>query len=252
MEPNNIGNLIHRPAPELSRDENNRKKVLIVAGIVVVVAVLGFGGYKIYQKRKLAIKIAGPKFEIPQVKTEIKILKVLEKKSKQILETQDIHSGEKVGVFIPEDVKPNFIGVKDIQKDYVLELFKYQPTANNLVALSLDVVKDFPATKLFPMENSLISGTVSTVGGGVIVIFRQSPGQEKAEYQKVAIDSHTTYTRLTYVGKVAVEESANLVNIKKGSGLNVFYNKKDSTPDMLKASRVEIITLGAPNIPSKQ
>ena len=226
-----------------------KKQLLRNLLILILAAVLVFAGYKFYQKKKVAppeTKTVSKKLEVPEVSTELKILKVLEIKSKELLLTQNIRSGEKVEVFIPADVKPNFIGVKDIQKNYVLELFKYRPAANNLVALSLDVVKDFPTKNLLPTENGLTGGTVFAVEKGVITIVQQGPGQEKPEYKKVAVNGHTTYTRLIYVGKVSVEKPASLTNIKKGSNINVLYSKKDSTPEKLKASRIEVLELQPP------
>lgn len=229
-----------------------KKQFILGLLILLAVAVLGLGGYKLYQKRKLAKKIAGPKLEIPQAKTEIKILKVLEKKSNQIWETRDIHSGEKAEVFIPSDVKPNFIGVQDIRKDYVLELFKYQPAANNLVALSLDVVKNFPTTNIFPTKKNLLIGTVSDMQKGVLVLAHTiDPGGGRADRQKVVVGNFTTYTQVLRLGKAAIIKPAKLADVQKGSNLNVFYDKQ-SASDELKANKIEILVIngGLPTVSS--
>ena len=236
--------------------ENMGENQKLIAKVIIIVAVLGLVGYGVYQKIRVAEKKTSRKLEVPEVKTDLKILKILEVKSKQSVSVQDIHTGENFNIFIPTDIKPNFIGVKDIQKNYVLELFKYRPTANDLVALSLNVVKDFPTTKIFPLDNSLIGGTVLDIQKGVIVL-STSAGLEPGKFndQKIAVNSSTTYTQFIHLGRASVTKPATLANVQKGNILNIIYNKKDSTPDGLKASKVEIVTLGgnAPaNGPPKQ
>ena len=241
MEPNNIGNLIHRPTPtipELPKDNNNRKKILIAVGAVVLIGV-GLYLVKNYKGEEEKSKIATEELGPPALLEQRKVFKITEV-ADNFFKGQELESSKEITIYVPKGVEPYFINIKKAEIGYFIELFKYREVAEGVIAHALNVTATDPHKKFdisLSEQRKIIGGVVKDLAKDGFTVVSSQPGNENRQTHKIKVLSGTVFTKINTISKTQ-ESAASFKDLLPESSVIVYYTYNSSE---VQAEKVQIL-----------
>lgn len=252
MEPN----LIYRPQTEpLVQNNNNRKKILIAVGAVVLIGIIIFA---IYKSGKLPFNLTHKEEMqiIPLVIGQKKTVKVVsikvndKNKLYRVVEIDmPVGKAQEMDLFIPKDVTPSFVGTTKVQEGSILEILKYQVVSGGLIvhALKIEPPLDLKKKAAEKQEEGMAEGVVTKINVDTkdFVMASYSAKSKKYTYYEVIVPPGTQFMRIKDGKILSLDENGfTLASLYESQNVvRVYYVKLDGSSNEVMAKKVEVFNL---------